>query len=92
MSQLGDHMAALRILALTLQDMDAAESYCTQHMGPPGYLTLLGMLLHPGPGQEPLFVEACRLLAAQGTPKALCKALCNMHGTPCVQTDGKDTP
>lgn len=66
MLQVGDHLAALRILALVVGDMDAAEDYCGKHAGPDGYLTLLDMLLRPGDSRPPLFVEACHLLAAQG--------------------------
>ncbi len=64
--QVGDHLAALRILALVVGDMDAAEDYCGKHAGPDGYLTLLDMLLRPGDARPPLFMEACHLLAAQG--------------------------
>ena len=64
--QVGDHPAALRILALVVGDMDAAEDYCGKHAGPDSYLTLLDMLLRPGNARPPLFVEACHLLAAQG--------------------------
>ena len=64
--QVGDHLAALRILALVVGDMDAAEDYCGRHAGPDGYLTLLDMLLRPGDERSPLFAEACHLLAAQG--------------------------
>ena len=64
--QVGNHEAGLRILALIMGDMHAAEAYCEQHAGQPGYLALLSMLLSPGDGRSPLYVDACRLLAAQG--------------------------
>ena len=63
---MGNHKAALRVLALVLGDLQAAEDYCKQHAGQPGYLALLSMLLAPDDGRSPLYAEACRLLAAQG--------------------------
>lgn len=65
-AQLEDHGAALRILALVLGDIRLAEAYCARWAGQAGYLQLLDMLLHPGSGREPLYAEACHLLAAQG--------------------------
>ena len=64
---MGDHVAALRVLALVLGDIRAAEAFCEQHTGQAGYLALLSMLLAPGEGRAPLYTEACQLLAAQGT-------------------------
>ena len=64
---MGEHEAALRVLALYLGDIKAAEAYCEQHTGQAGYLALLSMLLAPGEGRAPLYAEACQLLAAQGT-------------------------
>jgi len=64
--QAGGHQAALRILALVLGDIAAAEAYCREHLGPAGYRQLLGMLLAPGPGAPPMLPEACHLLAAAG--------------------------
>ncbi len=64
--QLEDHRAALRILALVLGDIRLAEAYCARWAGQQGYLSLLDMLLHPGHGRDPLYAEACHLLAAQG--------------------------
>ena len=65
-AQLGDHRAALRILALTLGDIRLAEGYCARFTGREGHLLLLDLLLHPGDGRPPLYIEACHLLAAQG--------------------------
>ncbi|KAK9806735.1 hypothetical protein WJX72_000925 [[Myrmecia] bisecta] len=65
-SKIGDHAAALRILALVIGDLAAAEAYCGQHGGQDSYLTLLDMLLQPGDLRPPMYVEACHLLAVQG--------------------------
>ncbi|KAK9839815.1 hypothetical protein WJX81_003522 [Elliptochloris bilobata] len=64
--KLGDHGAALRVLALVLGDIRAAEAYCTRWAGGEGHLALLDALLRPGDGRPPLYAEACHLLAAQG--------------------------
>ena len=64
--QAGDHMAALRVLALTLRDVAAAEAYARAHLSPPDYRALLQLVLHPGPGLEPLWDDACYLIAALG--------------------------
>ena len=68
--QLGDHRAALRILALTLGDIRLAEAYCARLTGREGHLLLLDLLLHPGDERAPLYIEACHLLAAQGQQPA----------------------
>ena len=72
---MGDHEAALRMLALYLGDIRAAEAYCEQHTGQAGYLALLSMLLAPGEGRPPLYAEACQLLAAQGGMQTLVPSL-----------------
>lgn len=67
---MGDDTAALRILAIELQDMAAAEQYCAEQAakgGQASYALLLEMLLHPGGGRPPLLAQACHLLTAQGT-------------------------
>ena len=72
---MGDDTAALRILAIELQDMGEAEQYCAEQVskvGQASYALLLEMLLHPGQGRPPLLPQACHLLAAQGTH------LCNL--------------
>lgn len=60
---MGDHSAALRLLALTMADVRAAEAFCEATAGEEGYRALLDMLLRPGEGRAPLFAEACHLLA-----------------------------
>lgn len=69
--QMGDHLSALRLLALTLRDITGAEAYATAHLPPSEYRTLLQLVLHPGPAVEPLYEEACHLITALGAlPKA----------------------
>lgn len=68
-SKVGDDTAALRILAIELEDMVEAERYCAEQGLKGGQAThalLLHMLLHPGQGRPPMFAQACHLLAAQG--------------------------
>ena len=72
--QANQHQAALSLLALSMGDIIAAETYCAQNAGQEGYLALLDMLLRPGSGQAPMYAEACHLLAAKGgrgRPRAL---------------------
>jgi hypothetical protein len=64
--QAGDNRAALRVMALVLGDMRRATAFCAATAGQEAYMTLLAMLLHPGEGRDPLYTEACQLLAAQG--------------------------
>lgn len=67
--QVGDDTAALRILAIELEDMVEAERYCAEQGLKGGQAThalLLDMLLHPGQARPPMFAQACHLLAAQG--------------------------
>ena len=66
---MGDDTAALRILAIELEDMVEAERYCAEQGlkgGEATHALLLDMLLHPGQGRPPMFAQACHLLAAQG--------------------------
>ncbi|GAB4818896.1 hypothetical protein N2152v2_005942 [Parachlorella kessleri] len=65
--QMGDHLSALRLLALTLRDIAAAEAYAIAHLPPAEYRTLLQLVLHPGPGVEPLYEDACYLVTALGS-------------------------
>ncbi len=65
-TQMGDHMAALRTLALTLHDVAAAEAYARAHLAPPDYRALLHLVLEPGPGREPRWTDACYLITALG--------------------------
>ena len=64
--QLEEHGRALRLLALVLCDIRLAEAYCARYAGAGGHAQLLELLLHPGDGREPLYADACHLLAAQG--------------------------
>jgi hypothetical protein len=63
---MGDHLSALRLLSLTLRDIAAAEAYAKAHLPPAEYRTLLQLVLHPGPGVEPLYDDACYLITALG--------------------------
>ncbi len=64
--QAGQTKEALRVVALVLGDMKRATAYCHALGEQDAYMTLLAMLLHPGEGRDPLYAEACQLLAAQG--------------------------
>lgn len=69
MAQVGDDAAALRILAIELQDVVGAERYCAEQgskEGQASHALLLDMLLRPGQGRPPMLAQACHLLAAQG--------------------------
>ncbi|KAL4428207.1 hypothetical protein ABPG75_002296 [Micractinium tetrahymenae] len=65
-SKMGDHMGALRTLALTLRNVAAAEAYARAHLAPPDYRALLHLVLGPGTGLEPRWDDACYLIAALG--------------------------
>jgi len=60
--RLGDHGAALRLLALRLRDVGAAVEYCRRHAGPGGWVTLLEALVRPPPGAAPDYAAACRVV------------------------------
>ncbi len=64
--QLGDHLAALRLLAVTLRDLRGAEVYCRDHAGVDGYSDLLAMVLRPGDGASPRYTEACHVISVAG--------------------------
>eukprot|EP00884_Botryococcus_braunii_P004337 jgi/Botrbrau1/13904/Bobra.0017s0011.1 len=66
-SKAGQTKEALRVVALVLGDMKRATAYCQALGEQEAYMTLLAMLLHPGEGRDPLYAEACQLLAAQGS-------------------------
>ena len=68
--QVGDHMAAMRLLALTLHDVAAAEAYARAHLPPSDFRALLHLVLEPGPGLEPRWDDACYLITALGAPGA----------------------
>jgi hypothetical protein len=63
---MGDHVAALRLLALTLRDVAAAEAYVRAHLPPRDYPLLLHLVLEPGAGLEPRWGDAAYLIAALG--------------------------
>ena len=67
LSQLGDHMSAMRVLTLTLHDVAAAEAYARTHLAPGDYRALLHLVLEPGQGLDPRWEDACYLIAALGT-------------------------
>ena len=69
--QVGNDAAALRILALELQDIVAAEQYCAHNSSKQdgkqsSYMQLLELLLHPGEGKQAMYSQACHLLGSQG--------------------------
>ncbi len=64
--QAGDHLAALRLLAVTLHDLRGAEAYCRDHPGVGGYGDLLDMLLRPGDDIAPRYAEACHVISVAG--------------------------
>ncbi|XLU30154.1 hypothetical protein S245_066220 [Arachis hypogaea] len=63
----------LQILALKLEDSEAAEEYCTEIGRPDAYMHLLEMYLDPQDGKEPMFDAAVRLLHNHGESLDLCK-------------------
>jgi hypothetical protein len=65
-------MAALRVLAVTLRDVAAAEAYARAHLAPADYRALLHLVLEPGPGLEPRYDDACYLITALGGWVMLC--------------------
>ena len=64
--QVGDVLSALEVLALIIGDVKRAQLLCQDEGNLDAYLTLLKLLLHPGDGRPPMYVEACRLLTAEG--------------------------
>ena len=88
--QLGEHARALRLLALVLCDIRLAEAYCARYAGAEGHAQLLEMLLRPGDGREPLYADACHLLAAQGAHPSCtiqpCPPLCLTTAASCRMT------
>ncbi|KAH9322226.1 hypothetical protein KI387_016865, partial [Taxus chinensis] len=64
--KLGEETSALQILALKLEDSDAAEQYCAELGRPEAYMQLLDMYLEPGEGKEPMYKAAVRLLHCHG--------------------------
>ncbi|XP_027335258.1 vacuolar sorting protein 3 [Abrus precatorius] len=64
--RLGQETLVLQILALKLEDSEAAEQYCAEIGRPDAYMQLLEMYLDPEDGKEPMFTAAVRLLHNHG--------------------------
>ncbi|CAN1829244.1 Vacuolar sorting protein 3 [Linum perenne] len=64
--KLGQETLVLQILALKLEDSEAAEQYCAEIGRPDAYMKLLDMYLDPQNGKEPMFNAAVRLLHNHG--------------------------
>ncbi|XP_047330335.1 vacuolar sorting protein 3 [Impatiens glandulifera] len=64
--RLGQEAIVLEILALKLEDSEAAEQYCAEIGRSDAYMQLLDMYLDPKDGKEPMFKAAVRLLHNHG--------------------------
>ncbi|MED6133669.1 hypothetical protein PIB30_030309 [Stylosanthes scabra] len=64
--RLGQETLVLQILALKLEDSEAAEQYCAEIGRADAYMQLLEMYLDPQDGKEPMFNAAVRLLHNHG--------------------------
>ncbi|XP_021903409.1 transforming growth factor-beta receptor-associated protein 1 isoform X2 [Carica papaya] len=64
--KLGQETLVLRILALKLEDSEAAEQYCAEIGRPDAYMQLLDMYLDPQNGKDPMFKAAVYLLHNHG--------------------------
>ncbi|XP_058196214.1 vacuolar sorting protein 3 [Rhododendron vialii] len=64
--KLGQEILVLQILALKLENSEAAEQYCAEIGRPDAYMQLLEMYLDPKDGKEPMFKAAVRLLHNHG--------------------------
>ncbi|KAI3455861.1 hypothetical protein Pfo_012524 [Paulownia fortunei] len=64
--RLGQETLVLNILALKLEDYEAAEHYCAEIGRPDAYMQLLEIYLDPKDGREPMFKAAVRLLHNHG--------------------------
>ncbi|KAB2637103.1 transforming growth factor-beta receptor-associated protein 1 [Pyrus ussuriensis x Pyrus communis] len=64
--KLGQEALVLQILALKLENSEAAEKYCAEIGRPDVYMQLLDMYLDPQDGKEPMFKAAVRLLHNHG--------------------------
>ncbi|KAH7569612.1 hypothetical protein JRO89_XS06G0208400 [Xanthoceras sorbifolium] len=64
--KLGQETLVLQVLALKLEDSEAAEEYCAEIGRPDAYMQLLDMYLDPHDGKEPMFKAAVRLLHNHG--------------------------
>ncbi|KAJ7950518.1 transforming growth factor-beta receptor-associated protein 1 [Quillaja saponaria] len=64
--KLGQEALVLQILALKLEDSEAAEQYCAEIGREDAYMQLLDMYLDPQDGKDPMFKAAVRLLHNHG--------------------------
>nr|XP_043636566.1 vacuolar sorting protein 3-like isoform X1 [Erigeron canadensis] len=64
--KLGQETLVLQILAVKLEDNDAAENYCAEIGRPDAYMQLLDIYLNPTDGKKPMFKAAVRLLHNHG--------------------------
>jgi hypothetical protein len=64
--KVGNHLQALRTLAVTLRDVGSAVRYAAAYLPPTEHRTLLQLLLDPGNGIEPRWEDACRVVALLG--------------------------
>ncbi|XP_020258553.1 vam6/Vps39-like protein, partial [Asparagus officinalis] len=64
--KMGQETLVLQILALKLEDSEAAEQYCAEIGRSDAYMQLLDMYLDPQDGKEPMFKAAVRLLHNHG--------------------------
>ncbi|XP_072950296.1 vacuolar sorting protein 3 isoform X1 [Typha angustifolia] len=64
--KMGQENIVLQILALKLEDSEAAEQYCAEIGRNDAYIQLLDLYLDPQNGKEPMFTAAVRLLHNHG--------------------------
>ncbi|KAL3616773.1 hypothetical protein CASFOL_039167 [Castilleja foliolosa] len=64
--RLGQEALVLNILALKLENYEAAEQYCVEIGRPDAYTQLLEIYLDPKDGREPMFKAVVRLLHNHG--------------------------
>ncbi|KAJ3683189.1 hypothetical protein LUZ60_013416 [Juncus effusus] len=64
--KMGQENIVLQILALKLEDSEAAEQYCAEIGRDDAYIQLLDLYLDPQNGREPMFTAAVRLLHNHG--------------------------
>lgn len=64
--KLGQETLVLQILAVKLEDSDAAEHYCAEIGRPDAYMQLLDIYLNPTDNKKPMFKAAVRLLHNHG--------------------------
>ncbi|KAM0923263.1 hypothetical protein ACQ4PT_005585 [Festuca glaucescens] len=64
--KMGQENIVLQILALKLEDSEAAEQYCAEIGRDDAYIQLLDLYLDPKNGREPMFTAAVRLLHNHG--------------------------